>query len=86
MTKEKKENKQEHENMQQSFCSDCGNDIFKVYVSEKPDLKGWLRAYCAKCGKGVTQKNAMTEEKKRGEVCIGDLTTHEVKVGQVWRN
>lgn len=28
----------------------------------------------------------MTEEQKQDEVCIGDLTTHEVKVGQVWRN
>lgn len=54
MTKEKKGNKEERENMQQSFCSDRGNDTFKVYISEKPDLKGWLRAYCTKCGKGIT--------------------------------
>lgn len=54
MTKEKKGNKEEHENMQQSFCSDCGNDASKVYVSEKPDLKGWLRTYYTRCGKGIT--------------------------------
>ncbi len=28
----------------------------------------------------------MIEEEKQDDKCIGDLTTHKVKIGQVWRN